>query len=55
MEQAAEKLSAVYAALRRPERFSAKFYDVPHQFNVNMQEDAFEWLEKWLSAAPGKQ
>ena len=27
---------------------SIQFYDVPHQFNVQMQEDAFDWLERWL-------
>jgi dienelactone hydrolase len=50
MEQAAEKLRLVYAGLKRPERFKSEFYDVPHQFNVQMQEAAFEWLGKWLSA-----
>jgi dienelactone hydrolase len=55
MEQAAEKLHSIYADLKRPERFDARFYDVPHQFNVQMQEEAFEWLKKWLSAAGQKQ
>jgi dienelactone hydrolase len=50
METAAEKIRAVYADMKHPERFRAQFYDVPHQFNVRMQEDAFGWLEKWLSA-----
>jgi len=53
MEAAAEKIQAVYAALKRPERFRSKFYDVPHQFNVEMQEEAFAWLQKWLSV-PGR-
>jgi dienelactone hydrolase len=48
MESSAEKIRAVYADLKHPERYQAKFYDVPHQFNVQMQEDAFAWLEKWL-------
>lgn len=48
MEAAAEKIRAVYADLKRPERFRSKFYDVPHQFNVEMQEEAFAWLERWL-------
>ncbi|MEK7404129.1 MAG: dienelactone hydrolase family protein [Acidobacteriota bacterium] len=48
MEAAAEKIRAVYADLKHPERFRAKFYDVPHQFNVEMQEEAFEWLESRL-------
>jgi dienelactone hydrolase len=49
MDAAAEKIRAVYADLKRPERFRSKFYDVPHQFNVEMQEEAFAWLEKWLA------
>ena len=49
MEAAAAKIKAVYADQKHPERFQAKFYDVPHQFNTEMQEDAFRWLEKWLA------
>ncbi len=48
MEAAAEKIRAVYGDLKRPERFRSAFYDVPHQFNAQMQEEAFVWLEKWL-------
>lgn len=48
MEKAAEKIRAVYQDLKRPERYRSEFYDVPHQFNARMQEDAFAWLEKWL-------
>lgn len=48
MERAAAKIQAVYADLKHPGRFQAKFYDVPHEFNVEMQEEAFAWLEKWL-------
>jgi len=50
MDAAAEKIRAVYADLKRPERYQSKFYDVPHQFNAAMQEEAFAWLEKWLKA-----
>ena len=49
MEAAAAKIEAAYADQKHPERFQAKFYDVPHQFNTEMQEDAFRWLEKWLA------
>lgn len=48
MESAAEKIRAVFADLKHPERFRSKFYDVPHQFNVEMQEEAFAWLDRWL-------
>jgi dienelactone hydrolase len=49
MDAAAAKIGAVYADLKRPERYRAKYYDVPHQFNAEMQEEAFAWLEKWLA------
>ncbi len=48
MEAASEKIRAVYTELGKPDRFRSKFYDVPHQFNVEMQEEAFAHLEKWL-------
>jgi len=48
MEMAADKIRAVYADLKRPEHFRSTLYDVPHQFNARMQEEAFAWLEKWL-------
>ncbi len=48
MDAAADKIGAVYAALGRSDRYQYKYYDVPHQFNVAMQEEAFAWLEKWL-------
>jgi dienelactone hydrolase len=54
MEAAVEKIRAVYQDLRRPERFRSKSYDVPHQFNVQMQQDAFEWLEKTMPPAASR-
>jgi dienelactone hydrolase len=50
MEAAADKIRAVYADLGHSDRFKSKFYDVPHQFNAEMQEEAFQWLEQWLGA-----
>jgi hypothetical protein len=49
MDSATEKIRSVYEDLKHPERFRSKMYDVPHQFNVDMQEDAFAWLEKSLT------
>lgn len=48
MEEAALKIRLVYQQLGYPERFDSRFYDVPHQFNTEMQEDAFRWLQRWL-------
>lgn len=48
MKGAADKLARIYAKARIPERFRATFYDVPHSFRPEMQDEAFAWLEKWL-------
>lgn len=51
MEDADEKIRSTYSQLKHPERYQARYYDVPHSFTVPMQEDAFAWLEKWLKRA----
>ena len=48
MEEAVQKLTAVYAKAGAPDRFLARFYDVPHRFDPPMQDDAFAWLDRWL-------
>jgi hypothetical protein len=48
MKGAVEKLSGIYAKAGIPERFRATFYDLPHSFRPEMQDEAFAWLEKWL-------
>ena len=48
MESAAEKLAAIYDKMGVRDHFRAKMYDVPHMLNVQMQNDAIAWLEKWL-------
>lgn len=48
MEAAVAKLSRVYAKAGLPERFRGTFYDEPHSFKPAMQEEAFDWLDRWL-------
>jgi len=48
VEEAFDKLRAIYAKAGHPERFAGVTYDGPHEFNVPMQEQAFAWLERWL-------
>jgi hypothetical protein len=48
MKAAEEQLQAVYGKMGAGDRFHASTHDVPHQFNVAMQEEAFAWLERWL-------
>ena len=48
MQSACNKIERNYAKAGLPERFQSRFYDVPHQFNRAMQQDAFDWLARWL-------
>jgi dienelactone hydrolase len=48
MEAAVQTIAATYAKAGVAERFTSRFYDVPHQFNVQMQEDAFAWFDTQL-------
>jgi hypothetical protein len=48
MKASVDKLARIYAKAGVPERFRSSFYDVPHSFTPDMQEEAFDWLDKWL-------
>ncbi|MEN6548976.1 MAG: alpha/beta hydrolase family protein [Armatimonadia bacterium] len=48
VQQAYDKISKVYAKAGVPDRFQGVTYDGPHEFNVPMQEKAFDWLDRWL-------
>jgi len=50
MQESVEKIAAIYAKAGASDRFIGRFYDVPHQFNVEMQEDAFRWFDEHLKA-----
>jgi Abhydrolase family len=51
MQEAVQKISAIYAKSGAPERFSCRFYNLTHQFNVPMQDDAFKWFDQHLRAS----
>jgi dienelactone hydrolase len=48
MKGAIEKLTRIYTKAGIPERFKGRFYDVPHSFGPEMQDEAFAWIEKWI-------
>lgn len=48
MRGAVDKLEKIYAKAGIAERFRGTFYDEPHSFRPNMQEEAFAWFERWL-------
>lgn len=43
-----QKIAEVYSKMGYPENYVNKFYAGPHKFDSVMQEEAFNWLEKWL-------
>lgn len=50
MEAAVRKIGAVYRRAGVEGRFAGRFYDVPHRFDVPMQDDAFDWFDRILKA-----
>lgn len=43
-----DKISRCYAKAGAPERQRCRLYDAPHEFNPDMQAEAWEWLRRWL-------
>jgi dienelactone hydrolase len=48
MEESVGKIAAIYKKAGAAERFTGRFYDVPHRFDVAMQDDAFGWFDAQL-------
>jgi hypothetical protein len=46
MQAAADKIGSVYQKLNASGHFVTKWYDLPHSFNVEMQDDAIKWMER---------
>jgi dienelactone hydrolase len=42
------KLAACYAKAGVAEKFRGRLYDTPHEFNTEMQQEAWGWLAQWL-------
>ena len=48
VDVAFKKIEQCFRKAGVPERQRCRLYDAPHQFNVEMQSDAWEWLEQSL-------
>ncbi|EPR67292.1 dienelactone hydrolase family protein [Cyclobacterium qasimii] len=48
MQEADKILSAVFDKAGAGDKYNCTFYPGGHQFNKKMQEDAFDWFDKWL-------
>jgi dienelactone hydrolase len=53
MKESVEKITAVYEKAGARDKFDGRFYDVPHQFTLAMQDEAFAWLDRQLQHQPG--
>jgi len=52
VEKAFQKIAACYQKAGVPERQRCRLYDVPHEFNREMQAEAWSWLEGSLLSRP---
>ncbi len=50
MQESVRKIAAVYSKAGASEQFSGRFYDRPHMFSIDMQNDAFAWFDRHLKA-----
>ncbi|MBI3852886.1 MAG: dienelactone hydrolase family protein [Verrucomicrobia bacterium] len=48
IEEAFTKMRRVWNSQQAGEKLETRLFDAPHEFNATMQEEAFEWLNKWL-------
>jgi dienelactone hydrolase len=49
MKKASGILQEVFDKAGVSERYKGGFYEGPHKFDKEMQEDAFDWFDQWLS------
>jgi dienelactone hydrolase len=43
-----DKLAACYKKAGVPDKLRTRLYDTPHEFNAEMQAEAWEWLKRWV-------
>jgi len=51
VQAAYDKIAAVYAKAGARGRFRPVTYDGPHEFNAQMQDQAYAWLDRWLKGS----
>ena len=50
VEAAFAKIDQCFRKAGAPDRQRCRLYDAPHEFNVQMQGDAWDWVERFLNA-----
>jgi len=51
MQSAESILADVFAKAGRPDRLRVSYYDGGHRFDVPMQQEAFDWFDRWLAVS----
>jgi len=53
VKAAFDKIGRCYTKASVPERQRCRLYDAPHEFNLDMQAEAWEWLRRWVQERVG--
>jgi dienelactone hydrolase len=48
VKAAFDKIGRCYSKAGAPDRVRCSLYDAPHEFNLEMQKEAWQWLAEWL-------
>jgi dienelactone hydrolase len=48
VKAAFDKIERCYAKAGAPDRQRCRLFDAPHEFNLDMQKEAWEWLRRWV-------
>lgn len=48
VKTAFEKIARCYTKAGAPDRQQCTLYDAPHEFNLEMQAEAWRWIKRWL-------
>ena len=48
MKSADNILNEIYTKAKAADRYKCSYYPGPHKFDRKMQEEAFNWFDKWL-------
>jgi dienelactone hydrolase len=48
VKSAFDRIARCYAKAGAPDRQRCRLYDAPHEFNLEMQAEAWEWLRRWI-------
>lgn len=48
VHEAFDKLAACYRKAGVSEKLRTRLYDTPHEFNTEMQQEAWAWLKRWI-------